>query len=109
VVEVALLFCRVRLNGKKPPDKAYPAEVKTLGGAIRKRRLDFGLRQIDVATIIDCNQMSVLNWEKGHTQPQINKMAGIKRFLTKGLVFGETRCASQTDPNQLWENDGLRG
>jgi hypothetical protein len=27
--EVALLFCRVRLSGKKPKDKAYPKAVKT--------------------------------------------------------------------------------
>jgi transcriptional regulator with XRE-family HTH domain len=61
--------------------KGHPAKPRTVGEAIRKRRLDLGLRQIDVGKIIGCNQISVLNWEKGHTQPQSNKMAGVERFL----------------------------
>jgi DNA-binding XRE family transcriptional regulator len=79
--EVALLFCRVCLTGEKPRDKAYPTEIKTIGDAIRKRRLDLGLHQQDVAKIIGCDQMSVLNWEKGYNKPAMNKMAGIGRFL----------------------------
>jgi transcriptional regulator with XRE-family HTH domain len=71
----------VRLNGKKPKDKAYPKAVKTIGDAIRTRRLDFGLNQEDVAKIIGCDQMSVLNWEKGYNKPTTNKMSGIVRFL----------------------------
>jgi hypothetical protein len=31
--EVALLFCRVRLNGQKPKDRAYPSEIETVGDA----------------------------------------------------------------------------
>ena len=81
---VALLFCRVRLKGKKPQDRAYPKEVKTIGDAIRKRRLDLGLKQRDAAMIIGCNQMSVLNWEKGYNRPSLNKMPGIKAFLDDG-------------------------
>jgi DNA-binding XRE family transcriptional regulator len=79
--EVALLFCRVRLNGKKPRDKAYPAEVKTLGDAIRARRLDLGLKQRDVAATIGCDKTSILNWEKGYNKPALNKMAGVAKFL----------------------------
>jgi transcriptional regulator with XRE-family HTH domain len=49
---------------------------------IRKRRLDLGLRQADVAEIIGCDTMTVVNWEKSHTAfPQINHMAGVVRFL----------------------------
>jgi transcriptional regulator with XRE-family HTH domain len=75
------------LNGKKPKDKAYPKEVKTIGDAIRKRRLDLGLRQEDVAKIIGCDQMSVLNWEKGYANPRSNKIAGIETFLTDDRVL----------------------
>ncbi len=67
-----MLFCRVRLRGKKPEDKAYPREIKTVGDAIRRKRLDLGLRQEDVAKIIGCDKTSVLNWEKGiHLPPEI--------------------------------------
>src|SRR4051794_38325012 len=38
-------------------------------------RLDLRLRQIDVAKVIGCDEMSVANWEKGHTTPRINHMA----------------------------------
>jgi hypothetical protein len=52
VPEAALLFCRVRLNRKKPKDMAYPKKVTTIRDAIRKRRLELGLRQKDLAKII---------------------------------------------------------
>jgi ribosome-binding protein aMBF1 (putative translation factor) len=42
----------VWLKGKKPKDTAYPKAVKTIGDAIRKRRLELGLRQKDVAKMI---------------------------------------------------------
>jgi transcriptional regulator with XRE-family HTH domain len=71
----------VRLKGEKPKDKAYPIEIKTIGDAIRKRRLDLGLNQKDVAEIIGCDQMSVLNWEKGYNKPTTSKMSAIVRFL----------------------------
>ena len=59
----------------------YPENPFTIGEFLRKRRLDLGLRQKAVAKIIGCNQMTVVNWEKGHTQPRINHMAGVTRFL----------------------------
>jgi DNA-binding XRE family transcriptional regulator len=90
----ALPFCRATLRGVRCPIgpyftkvKGYPSKPRTIGEAIRKRRLDLGLLQIDVAKIIGCNQMTVLNWEKGHTQPQINKMAGVERFLNYRRVL----------------------
>lgn len=86
MLEVALLFCRVRLTGGKPKNKAYPTEIKTIGDAIRKKRLDLGLKQQDVARIIGCDQMSVLNWEKGHTQPCAKHMPQMMTFLARNRV-----------------------
>jgi transcriptional regulator with XRE-family HTH domain len=76
----------VRLQGEKPKDKAYPKKVTTIGDAIRKRRLDLGLKQQDVARIIGCDQMSVLNWEKGHTQPSAKHMPQMMTFLARNRV-----------------------
>src|SRR5712691_8111311 len=45
----ALPFCHVRLQAQKPLAAAYPRELWTLGDRVRKRRLDLGLRQKDVA------------------------------------------------------------
>ena len=67
-------FCWATLRRVRCPHGPYftektgcPASPKTVGEMIRKRRLDLGLRQKDVAEIIGCDTMTVLNWEKSHT------------------------------------------
>ncbi len=77
----ALPFCNLRLKAKKPRCKAYPQKVLTLGDAIRKRRLDLGLLQKDVALILGCDQDSVIGWEKGRTTPQIGFTGKIIAFI----------------------------
>ena len=84
----SLPFCRVTIHGVRCPHgphfrqvKGYPAVPKTIGEMIRKRRLDLGLHQIEVAEVIGCDEMSIVNWERGHTAPRINYMAGVTRFL----------------------------
>ena len=59
----------------------YPATPRTIGERIRKHRLDLGLRQIDAAKAIGCNEMSIVNWEKGHTQPRSSHLPGVMKFL----------------------------
>jgi DNA-binding XRE family transcriptional regulator len=66
--------------------KGYPADPKTIGQAIRKRRLDLDLRQIDVAKIIGCHELTIVNWEKGHRTPRIKQMPSIVRFLGYNLL-----------------------
>ncbi|MDR3405055.1 MAG: helix-turn-helix transcriptional regulator [Chthoniobacter sp.] len=62
--------------------KGYPTSPKTIGEMIRKRRLDLGLRQADVAEIIGCDSTTVTNWDKGYTAfPQINHISGVVKFL----------------------------
>jgi len=71
--------------------KGYPTSPKTVGEMVRKRRLDLCLRQIDVAKIIGCDEMSVVNWEKGHSTPRVNHMAGVVEFLGfNPLLNGDT-------------------
>jgi DNA-binding XRE family transcriptional regulator len=84
----ALPFCKATLHGVRCPIgpylariKGYPVEPTTIGEAIRKRRLDLGLRQIDVAESIGCNEMTIVNWEKGHTRSRTDKMSEIAAFL----------------------------
>jgi transcriptional regulator with XRE-family HTH domain len=48
---------------------------------IRKRRLDLALPQIDAAKMIGCDEMSIVNWEKGHRTPRVTHMAGVVEFL----------------------------
>jgi DNA-binding transcriptional regulator YiaG len=43
--------------------------------------LDLRLRQIEVAKIIGCDEMSLVAWEKGYRSPRINHMAKVVKFL----------------------------
>jgi transcriptional regulator with XRE-family HTH domain len=84
----SLPFCRVTAHRVRCPHgpyfkavTGYPENPKTIGEKIRKRRLDLGLRQIEAARMIGCDKMSIVNWERGHSVPRINRMAGVTRFL----------------------------
>src|SRR5450432_3624650 len=84
----ALPFCRATLVGVRCPNgpyfiavKGYPIRPTTVGEAIRKRRLDLNLRQVDAAMSIGCNEMTIVNWEKGHTRPRPKKYSAIRTFL----------------------------
>jgi transcriptional regulator with XRE-family HTH domain len=43
--------------------------------------LDLRLRQIEVAKIIGCDEMSLVAWEKGYRTPRINYMGKVVQFL----------------------------
>jgi len=76
-----LPFCHVTLRGRKPRDPAYPDELRTLGDHIRKRRLDLGLLQREVADQIGVTVFTIRNWERGRTRPAVRLMPAIIRFL----------------------------
>jgi DNA-binding XRE family transcriptional regulator len=59
------------LSAKRPPNSAYPKTLVTLGDHLRKRRLDVGLFQKDVAVAIGVDTMTICNWEKGRTEPEL--------------------------------------
>ncbi|MDR7435959.1 MAG: helix-turn-helix transcriptional regulator [Armatimonadota bacterium] len=62
-----------------PP--GYPAHPRSLGEHLRKRRLDLGLSQSQVAKQLGVDEMTVVNWEKGRTQPSIRYLPRILAFL----------------------------
>lgn len=80
----------------------YPNALRTLGDHIRARRLDLGLRQKDVATLIQkatqpngsllfsrgkhpnkekIDVASIFNWEKGKAMPSVRFYPAIMQFL----------------------------
>jgi len=71
----------VRLSGPKPLPKAYPKHLKTLGDYIRKKRLDLGLLQKEVAEQLGVDTASVGNWESNEVQPMVHCLPGIIAFL----------------------------
>ena len=77
---VALLqFVPIRLKALKPKETDF--EPRSLGEHLRKRRLVLGLTQNQAAKQLGINSWTVLNWEKGHTEPPIESMPAIVRFL----------------------------
>lgn len=71
---------RLALLRPKELPKGYPVHVKTIGEHIRKRRLDLGLLQIEVAKMIGVTESTVWNWEHG-TEPELRYMPRIIEFL----------------------------
>jgi transcriptional regulator with XRE-family HTH domain len=69
------------VRGQKPPSAPYPKKLRTLGDHLRKRRLDMGLRQRDVAGELEATVNTIMNWELGHSEPALRFIPGIVRFL----------------------------
>jgi transcriptional regulator with XRE-family HTH domain len=69
----------IRLKALKPKETDF--EPKTLGEHVRKRRLELKLNQRQAADRLRVNPWTVLNWEKGDTEPLIEAVPVILRFL----------------------------
>lgn len=61
--------------------KKYPERPQTIGGHIRRRRLDLGLLQKEVAKKIGVHFETLKNWERGVGQPLVRHMPRIAKFL----------------------------
>ena len=60
--------------------EGYPSQPKTLGEHVRKRRMELGLYQGEVAKRIGVAESSVWNWEHG-IEPEIRFIPDIIKFL----------------------------
>ena len=79
---VALPFCKIELKAARPlslPD--YPNKLNTLDDHIRKKRLDLGLLQKDVANIIGTTESTIWNWENNYVSPSLSNIPKIIEFL----------------------------
>jgi len=59
----------------------WPREVKTLGDELRRRRLELGLLQREVADRLGVSAASVWQWERNRTEPQVRYLPAIYDFL----------------------------
>lgn len=73
--------CHFTLIAPKPSPLPYPAQLNTLGDHIRKRRLDLGLLQQEVAEQLGVTEATIVNWELNHTSPEIRYTPRIIAFL----------------------------
>lgn len=63
------------------PNQTNPAQPKTIGEHIKRRRLELRLLQRDVAGQIGVHHESVKNWERGVLKPMIRHLPRIIEFL----------------------------
>ena len=68
-------------------------EPRTIGDHIRKRRLELGLTQREVAERLDVTEFSILNWEKDDWQP--SNVFTLHRIV-KFLGYDPDRSTPQT-------------
>lgn len=77
----ALPFCHAHLKGPRPLPPAYPQVLVTIGDHLRKRRLDLGLLQRELAERLGVTESTVTNWELNRTRPALRFMPRILGLL----------------------------
>lgn len=61
--------------------RGYPVHPRSVGEHLRKRRLDLGLYQSQVAKQLGVDETTIVNWEKGRTHPADRYFPRIVAFL----------------------------
>jgi transcriptional regulator with XRE-family HTH domain len=61
----------------KEPD----LEPRTLGEHPKRCRLQRKLSQTEAARVLEVNPSTILNWEKGHTEPSVEAIPTLLQFL----------------------------
>ncbi len=67
------------LKGQKP--SKIPKVLTTWGDHIKKRRIELGLLQREVAERIGVTEASVYDWERHRTEPMVHLIPQITQFL----------------------------
>jgi len=81
IITVALPFCNRDLNSQKPSPLDDLLNPKTLGEHLKKKRLESGLLQREVAQSLGVSEMTIVAWEKNHASPAIQYIPRIIAFL----------------------------
>ena len=74
-------FCGLKLTAAKPRSSAYPKELRTLGQHLKKKRLDLGLLQREVAERLGVGKVCYELWEWNQTQPRARGLRAVLAFL----------------------------
>ncbi len=78
---VVLAFWNVEFSFKNPFYRRFDKEVKSIGDHIRKRRIELGLFQKDVALKLKVGEDAVTYWENNRAKPMVHHMPLIISFL----------------------------
>jgi y4mF family transcriptional regulator len=77
-------------------DRSYgeaegPERVAELADAVRRRRVELGLRQADLAELGGCSQRFVHSVEQGKSTLRLDKLLDVLEVLGLGLVVAPGR------------------
>jgi len=61
----------------------FPVDTDTLGGRIKKYRIEHGLSQEDLANKMGVNESTIFSWEKGNHTPLSSKKKIIEKLLNQ--------------------------
>lgn len=86
-IRVALPFCHITLSAQKPTK--LPRILNTIGDHIKRRRLELGLYQGQVARVLGVDESTVTNWEKNRTSPTLRYLPKLVQFLDYDPLAGE--------------------
>lgn len=84
------------------PDSRMPLVIRTTGDGLRKRRLEIGLTQAQVAEILGVAEATVGNWETVKQRPSERFLPRIASFLgSERLVLTQhvTPALNDLPPN----------
>jgi len=73
-----------------PKPSKLPQNPHTWGEHIKKRRLELGLYQAEVAEILVVTESTVTNWEKNKTDPTLQLLPKIIKFVGYDPMPGDT-------------------
>lgn len=76
----ALAFVHVELK-TKPKALQLLENPLDIGQHIRKKRIEMGLKQSELAKLLGVCEDTITGWENGRTLPQIRNLKNINLFL----------------------------
>ena len=79
------------LIAAKPKPYAYPRELRTIGDHLRKKRLDLGLFQRELADQLGVDEMTSVNGELNRTKPRPKSVRTIVGYLGYEPMFKQLR------------------
>lgn len=83
------------LRGHKPNPPGYPKSLKTIGDHLKKRRLDLGLLQREVAQRIGVDETTIYLCERDRVKPSLAQIPKIIDFLGRDPFKKETESLGE--------------
>ncbi len=88
-----------------PPPKGYPPVPQTMGEHIKRKRMDEGQQQQELAKMLGVHAASVRNWEKGRSAIQLDLVPRVLDFLG----YDPRPCPRSRGGRLMWlrEREGM--